>query len=71
MLLVSLVGLEPLALIRQISWSPSRLLAKTMDLPSGEKAGSVSQAEFLVRFYLPVPSAFMTKMSSLPLRKLV
>ena len=38
--------------------------------PSGDQAGSLSSAALFVRFVTPVPSAFMTKISSLPVRLL-
>ena len=56
------VSLVPSALIFQ---SPSSR-EKTIYLPSREKAGSSSLlSEFLVRFFFPLPSAYITKMSQL------
>lgn len=39
----------PSAFIRCISWPPSRWLAKTILLPSGEKAGNASLVVLSVR----------------------
>ena len=45
----------------------SRLLANAICEPSGEKAGSVSDAGLLVRLIWPVPWASIAKISLLPL----
>jgi hypothetical protein len=48
----------------------SRLEAKAIFVPSGDQAGSKSSNGLLVRLVCPDPSAFITKISSSPVRLL-
>jgi hypothetical protein len=65
---VSCTGLEPSAFITQICAGPPLAEVYAIFVRSGDQTGSLSHAPLtLVMRVCPVPSAFMTEMSVVPL----